>query len=737
MVRSVSRAPLPWLALAATLAACGASSRDAVRTCQLPTDCDAGTSCVQGACQVSTAPVAAFTVPEGLVTHRLVGLASTSHDPDAGQVLTSHAWTVVPQDGACEAEVEGEATANPQLAFWCAGSYQITLVVTDSTGVASIPATRTVVVAATASPPTVAVIAALPVDHACAGSPLQCGLTAPVALSASGHSPLGQALSYQWVALPPDPSRAPATPLFTPSSSSQAPTFDLRTQGGPLSGAWRLRVRVTDSQGFLAQAMVPLTVNNRPPVIAVPPLSVDHLWQAGSYRVSAAVPLPVSDPDGDPLTTSALLDEPAGSGCAAAFEVGLGGDGHLSLSCPSGAGLMAAGRRLHLGVLDANGASASEDLTIEVRNRVPVLRPTAGADVTALAIDHEVGACPSAVGRCFTATAVAPFVAEDPDGDPVASITLSPSVEASRTSSSAEVITSTPGGAVRFSTPVEKPLEFRAVSGAGGFRILATATDGFGASLPIELPVVVGNRPPVVTSPVTAATVSHRFDLASRTYLADATLSGFVDPDGDPLTAAPGAEGDDCGTITLSDLGVASVACRRTTPLTATYPVLAGFTGGHQVVAAVSDGWEGAVAPTALTVTNRPPTVPAFDGSAESCACVCSRWEVETPTLCAVEPRWEADRSHVPFPTHPADDDGDLLLATFSPAAGLDAAAVLAPPESCSTSFTATTLPVSVQVTVTDGASQANATWRVNAVFCAKTGQVCSTPRPRVVGPTK
>ncbi len=732
MVRPALRAPLPWLALAATLAACGAASRDAVRTCQLPSDCDAGSSCVQGACQASAAPVAAFTVPDGLVSHRLVALTSTSHDPDAGQALTAHAWTVTPLDGACEPDLEGAATPTLQLAFWCAGSYQVSLTVTDSTGVASPPATRTVVVAAAANPPTVTATAALAVDHACAGAPLQCGLATPVALSASGHSPLGQALGYQWVALPPDPSRAPAAQLFSPSSLSQAPTLDLRTDGGPLSGSWRLRVRVTDPQGYLAQALVPLTVHNRPPTIAVPPLSVDHQWQSGSYRVAAAVALPVSDPDGDPVTTSALLEEPAGSGCAAGFEVGADGEGFLSLACPSGAGLMAAGRRLQLGVLDVNGAAASADLAVEVRNRIPVLRPTAGAGVTALAVDHQVGACPDGLGRCFQATAVAPFVAEDPDGDPVASITLSPSVEASRSSSSAEVSTSTPGGAVRFSTPVAKPLEFRSASGASGFRITATATDTFGASLPIELPVVILNRPPTVSAPVAAAAVAHRFDAAARSYQADATLSAFFDPDGDPLVAVAGAEGDDCGAISLSELGVASVACRRAAPPGAPYPLLAGFAGGHQVVAAVSDGWDGASATTALTVSNQPPTVPAFDGSAESCACVCSQWEVGAPTICAVEPRWVTDLTGVPLPARPLDADGDLLIASFSPSAGLGAASVVEPPDACTTTFSAAAVPFSVQVTVNDGVSQATGTWKINAVVCGKAGQICTTPRPKV-----
>jgi PKD repeat protein len=623
-------------------------------------------------------------------------------------------------------DLEGAATQAPELAFWCAGSYQVSLTVTDSTGVASLPATRTLVVTAAANPPTVTASAALAVDHACAGSPLQCGLAAPVAISASGHSPLGLALGYQWVALPPDPTRAPATQLFSPSSASQAPTLDLRTDGGPLSGSWRLRVRVTDPQGYLAQALVPLTVHNRPPAIAVPPLSVDHQWQSGSYRVAAAVALPVSDPDGDPLTTSALLEEPRERSPP---EVGAGREGSSRWPAPA-AGLMAPDLA-QLGVLRQRPA-ASADLAVEVRNRVPVLRPTAGAGVTALAVDHQVGACPDGLGRCFLATAVAPFVAEDPDGDPVASITLSPSVEASRSSSGAEVITSTPGGAVRFSTPVAKPLEFRSASGAGGFRIMATATDTFGASLPIELPVVILNRPPTVSAPVSAAAVAHRFDAAARSYQADATLSAFFDPDGDPMAAVAGAEGDDCGAISLSELGVASVACRRTAPPGATYPLLAGFAGSHQVVAAVSDGWESATATTALTVSNQPPSVPAFDGSAESCACVCTQWEVGAPTVCAVEPRWVTDLTGVPFPARPLDADGDLLIASFSPSAGLGAASVVEPPDACTTTFSAASVPFSVQVTVNDGVSQATGTWKINAVVCGKAGQVCTTPRPKV-----
>lgn len=722
---------LPFLALLAALAGCGASSRDTVRTCLLPTDCDPGSSCVQGACQASTPPVADFTVPAGLLTHRAVTLASTAHDPDPGHTLATQAWTVEPALGGCAPDLEGEDTATLQLIFWCAGTYQVTLTVTDSTGLAGAPATRTLAVAALTDPPSVTATGALAVDHACAGAPLQCGLASPAALSATGHSPTGAALTYRWTALPPDPSRAGATPVFTPSATSAAPSLDLRTAGGALSGAWTVRVRVTDPQGNLAQALVPLTVNNRPPSIAAPPLSLDHRYEGGAYRVDATLSLPMSDPDGDPLEASATLVEPAGSGCDAAFDLVSPGAGALSLACPAGAGLMGSGRLLRLAARDVNGASATAELPVQVLNRVPVLQPAAGAGVTELALDHAVGPCPLGAGRCFQVTSTNPFAAVDPDGDPVASITLLPTVDPARTASVAEVGSGSGAGSVRFSTPVERPAEFRSAAGASGFRVTATATDGFGASLPVELPVRVLNRAPVAAFLVPAATVAHRYEALASAYLADATLSSFSDPDGDPLADAGSGDGADCADVTISPDGVATVTCRHSVPYAATYPTLAGFPGDHPVAAAVSDGWESASATTTVTITNRPPTVPAYTGAAESCACICASWEVDAPTICAVEPRWKADLTNVPFPSRPADADGDLLAATFSPATGLGAATVVATPDACTTTFSGLSVPVTVEVTVNDGVSQATASWTINRVICSKEGAVCTNPRPR------
>lgn len=731
MIRPSSLRGAPGLLLvtllAPALAGCGAASRDTVLSCATDLDCGPGARCAQGACQASTPPLADFAPPAGLTTNRAVQVTGTAHDPDPGDAVVAWAWTITPLSAGCDADADVADGATLQAVFWCAGTYELALVVTDTAGVESAPARRTVSVATLPDAPVVTAGPPVAVEHRCAGAPLRCQLESPVALSAAGQAPLGGVLTYRWSAVAPDATRAAATASLSPSDASPDATLALTTDGGPISGTWRLRVRVRDGHDNLAQAVQLVTVGNRPPAVDATPMVVDHRHEGGIYRADGPAVLPVIDPDGDPLEVTLELVEPAGSGCAASLTGVGGAPTAFSIACPGPTGLLASGRALRASAVDVNGASVTALVPLQVRNRVPVVRPAAGGDV--LELHHVVGPCPDGSGPCFLVGGANPFVAEDPDGDPVTAVTLVPGVEAGRPHAFG-LSEPGPSGGFLFGTPVGHPAEFRAASGASGFWLTATASDPFGASAPAQpaLAIRVLNRPPTVALATTAVTVAHRYDEAAAEYRAEALLSTFEDPDGDPLVDAGSTGDESCGAVTLSG-GAASVTCRRAFQVTPTaYPTLSGFAGTHQVTPRVGDGWESVAAPAAVTIASAAPTVPSYTGAIESCTCRCPRWDPDAPNICAEDPTWVADPAAATFPVRPADADGDPLAVTFSSTAVVSPTALTGLPGACTTKLAGASLPAVVQVTVNDGVSQATGTWTATQVTCAKAGAACQLP---------
>jgi hypothetical protein len=350
-----------------------------------------------------------------------------------------------------------------------------------------------------------------------------------------------------------------------------------------------------------------------------------------------------------------------------------------------------------------------------------------------LELDHAVGPCPGGSGACFLAEGTNPFVASDPDGDPLTAVTLVPGVEAGRPASTGEALAGAGGGTFRFATPVTAPAEFRSATGESGFWLTATASDPFGASAPASpvLPIRIRNRPPVATLAPGAVTASHRYDAIAGRYLASAPLAAFVDPDGDPIDASASAGDESCAQFSAS-AGVVSVACARDYVATPTsYPTLSGFAGDHALLARASDGWAAVDAPATLTVGSAAPTVKAYAGAIEACSCQCPMFEPDNPGVCAVELIWGAEPRAATFAARPEDGDGDPLAVTFSLAPGSPPGASVAPaartglPDACAATISTSAFPVTVLVTANDGVSQASATWTATRVTCAKAGATC------------
>jgi hypothetical protein len=712
------------LALSLLIASCGGAGPESVAGCATDPECGTGAYCLQGTCRASAPPVADFEPPATILASRVTPFVAAVTDPDPGDAVAAHDWAVVRVNAACDPEPAATDGSALEVVFWCAGSFDVTLTVHDRHGVASAPRTRRVEVAPGVGVPTVLAGSPVDVGHRCAGDPLACTLDAPVVLGATAADPTGQALTWRWSALPPDASRAAAVAAFTPSRAAASPTATLETEGTAISGEWRFRARVEDPDGNLAQADVLVRVGNRPPEVDGRPLSLGHRFEAGAYLASGTLVALASDPDGDPVSIATRFAEPAGTGCTTSYAPESGAFGLTCLEPTALIGGVA--RQLTVAASDVNGASAEVGVPIEIGNRVPVVGP-AVPGMTELSLDHTVGPCPDG-GSCFLATGTQPFVASDPDGDPVSEVALDFVLPPFPAGSKGEALPGPPAG-FRLSTPVSAPLSFRAPDGRGGFAVRGTASDPFGRSAPAELATRIGNRPPVLKTPVPAASAFHSYDAATGQYRATFGLATFEDPDGDPILTTGSAGDSFCRTFAASGNTVTLTCTFGYVPAGAELPPLATFLGAHNVAVRGHDGWDAATAVSDATVTvlNRPPTLTSSTNSFEACDCVCPKFD-PTGSFCVGTPTWRVAFSPLlPVQIGATDLDGDPIQVTYSPSTNLTVAQKTALPGSAGTSMIGISFPATYSVTAFDGGGgpAATATVTISGVTCASAGVAC------------
>ncbi|HUL60860.1 MAG TPA: hypothetical protein VLU43_16385 [Anaeromyxobacteraceae bacterium] len=693
-------AAFPFLAL---LAACGGGTPPPPRSCTADGDCGPHALCVSNACVADAAPRADFTVPSPLATNRLLRFVSTASDPDDG-VAVQH-WSVTAVDGACAPDPEsGEGPALDVL-FLCPGAFDVELWVVDGGGLGAAPRKVRIQVAQTPGAPSVTAGPALAADHRCSGEPLACRAVDALggtsfALDAAGLDPDAQAVTYQWTAVPPArPEGSPApTATFTPGATAQRPTVTLSSDGGPIAGTWRFKVRVRDVEGLLGQSEQLLVVGNRPPEVAATTFALPHRYDGSRFVASGPLAIDVVDPDGDPVEGRIAVAEP-GASCVDAFS---DGTLDLAISCDAAADLALARSVDYLGS-DGNGGVATAHIPLAVLNRPPVVALDLGNPAANLAwVPHTVRACD--VGACFSAKGTSPFIVDDPDGDPLGPVTVTLSLEPNRPNSTGAVWTDE----VRvtrfeFLTPVTAPFEFRDRGGMTGFHLHAKVSDPWVESAPFDARVAVANHAPALDAGLAAADVDHTYDLAGKAYRASATFSPFVDPDGDPIALSIGAVDPACE-VSASGAWI-SADCSLpydATVLPPTPPPLATFVTGHAIALAAADPWETVTGTASVNVLDRPPAVwagPLVTNAA--CQCDDGAWLFGPFTL----------------PVAYSDPDGDPVVVQAAPGTGAECTAspcrvVARPPTESS----------NVDVTVTDGLAVTSGTYAVTAT--------CGIPKP-------
>ena len=552
--------------LAALGVGCGAVPTP--RSCTTSSGCPEGALCQGGVCVADQPPAAAAVLSSSPTSNvPLVLDGSGSHDPDAGDSISSWSWTIAPAGSGCDAEPPSGSAEKLPVVFPCAGDFDVTLVVRDSVGTPSPAATERVHVAPSTDPPQVSVSGDLALDHRCGGSPVLCtawdGERAPIQLSASASAPAGVSFSYHWAAIPPAELSAQPAPRisFLPGPDVASPTVLVETDGTAIAGRYAFTVAATDSRGMVAVGRVKVTIGNRPPVIAGGgTYELPHAYDPATrtFVASGRTPsLSVTDPDGDPVTSLGFAFTHAGDGGATFSGQDQGDHATLSLAVPyrspSDAALLigpAVVRRADLTVVDANGASATAGFAVVVTNRAPRL----AAPVAAASVNHSFDAAGS---RYLAVAPLSTWV--DDDGDP-----LYPAVSGDAVCPS--VVEQQGTAWVTCSLPFAGAAAVGAFAGAHPLSV--SMADPFGPGATQATTLTILNRAPrllassallpAACTPTAACCESESGKCAVHDVAfggGSATVALVQDDDGDPVSLSLGAAG--CLSASVSSPGAA------------------------------------------------------------------------------------------------------------------------------------------------------------------------------------
>jgi hypothetical protein len=190
----------------------------------------------------------------------------------------TYAWSFVSKPGGTTAVLSNSTVVNPTFTPDAVGSYVIQLIVTDTAGFSSTPATVTV--STVDSPP----VADAGPDQAITviGTVVQLN-------GSQSYSPNGLLITYQWSILS-KPVGSNAT-LTVPTTATPSFVADVH-------GDYRIQLIVTDSLGLgSSPAIVTVTSNNVAPVANAGLSQSALVGQTVTLNGSGS-----NDSDGDPLT---------------------------------------------------------------------------------------------------------------------------------------------------------------------------------------------------------------------------------------------------------------------------------------------------------------------------------------------------------------------------------------------------------------------------------------------------
>jgi len=437
-------------------------------------------------------------------------------------------------------------------------------------------------------------------------------------------------------------------------------------------GTFQVELVVRDGFGVAsapARQTVSVAPTSDPPAVAVgPDLSLDHRCEGAPLLCSPRDAL-----GGSAFQLSAVGSSPVGGSIAYqwtyALPAGLAAtpaprvvfDPSASVPNPTVLvetdGTAIAGEyRFVVEATDSRGLVAAETQRVTVGNEPPVI-----SGGTTLTVPHAF----TATSRTFSAGgATPPLTVTDPDGDPTTPIgfTWNHSGDGGNFFAGADQ-----GDHATFTIAVAygAPGDAAYLIGAPGLSrtVEYAVVDANGAEGRGIWDVVVDNRPPHVATAVSSVSVPHRFDVPTSHYLASATLSTYVDDDGDPVEPVPGTGDAVCASLSFSGQALKADCALAY----AGFPIANQLVGPHPLFVKVRDPWaESALASPVVTIGNRPPRV-ASASYVFPASCVygaqCCEFDVALHR-CVAYASGNPGVSGSP-PAGVADDDGDPVQLTF------------------------------------------------------------------------
>jgi hypothetical protein len=246
---------------------------------------------------------------------------------------------------------------------------------------------------------------------------------------------------------------------------------------------------------------------------------------------------------------------------------------------------------------DGYGVVGAAFTRVSVTNRPPAIVPVTASATAPHAFDPT--------RSVFTAEGKIGFTVTDPDGDPVELAPIFRHVGDGGATFDGSCDSST--ASFRIEVPYDTPED--ALHLIGGEDLARTvellARDANGADARTSVPVIVGNRPPVLVRPPATLSVPHRYDAPSSTYLATAELGVWSDPDGDPIDVSGGVA--PCTDLSI-DGGTVEVRCAVAYE---GVPAVGQLVGSRGVPVHVRDPWNEAAASGTyvLFIQNTPPSL--------------------------------------------------------------------------------------------------------------------------------
>jgi hypothetical protein len=264
--------------------------------------------------------------------------------------------------------------------------------------------------------------------------------------------------------------------------------------------------------------------------------------------------------------------------------------------------------------------------------------------------------------------------------------------------------------------PYTQPSDAGFLIGGEGLEraIVFAIRDVNGAETSETWPVVIGNRPPELVTPVGTISTNHVYDATAMAYLASGRLSEWRDPDGDPMAQADPTGDAVCPSYTLDASGRVAVECNLTSGMAA---VAGNLVGAHDIHQRVRDPWAASVAASVsrIEVLNRPPvvTTPPVELRAQcSTSTSCCEWEQGW----CMDYKLKVSTVSGTLADFVQDPDGDPLDVRLDPSGG---SKVCLPSEctmgiSWESELTCTPLAHrTLSITATDGAASATSSFLV------------------------